>query len=98
MNPAHLPTTQSPLPRAAEEDLVRRVRQFLRSQLPALSRRIEVAAAGDTVTVEGTLRSFYDRQLAIACIRRVAGVRHVVDLVTVVESPGRSHKPQEVLV
>lgn len=95
MNRAFQPTILNLSDPVAEEDLARRVARFLYSHQPALWRRIDVAADGDTVTVQGTVCSFYDRQLAIACIRRVAGVRHVVDLLTVAESPDRIRKPHE---
>lgn len=85
MNTAPLTTTQCLSGRVAEESLVRRVRQFLQMQQPTLLRRIVVAAEGGIVAVQGTVRSFYERQLAISCIRRVAGVRRVVDLLVVME-------------
>jgi osmotically-inducible protein OsmY len=42
------------------------------------------------VTVAGKVRSFYDRQLAVACARRVAGVQQVVDRLQVPEVAARN--------
>lgn len=85
MHPDLLPTSLCLPDPTADEELARRVTQFLRSQRPELLRRIELAAEDGIVTVQGTLRTFYERQLAIACIGRVAGVRRVVDFVVVMD-------------
>ena len=63
----------------ANEQLRQRVRLFLSgSNQPGL-RHIEVDAHGDTVTLSGSVRTFYEKQLAVRLSRRVAGVIHVVD-------------------
>jgi osmotically-inducible protein OsmY len=67
----------------ADDTLARRVRQFLEGLKLAVVRRVRVGAQDGGVTVEGSVRSFYERQLVIACIKRVAEVRHVVDRIEV---------------
>jgi osmotically-inducible protein OsmY len=66
-----------------DRDLERRVVNFLRGwQMPGL-RNVEVEAAGGTVTLRGTVNSFYEKQLSQQCCRRVAGVLKLVDAVSV---------------
>ncbi len=69
----------------ADEELANRVRQFLRCLPLAVFQQLHVSVDEQTAVVEGVVRTFYERQLAIACIRRVAGVRRVVDLICVQE-------------
>jgi hypothetical protein len=70
-------------PQTAANDLRRRVENFLACQsVPAL-RRLSVAAEGATVLVRGVVRTYYEKQLAIHCSRRVAGVMQVIDAVEV---------------
>jgi osmotically-inducible protein OsmY len=62
-----------------EIGLASRVRTFLAQQhLPGLT-KIEVEAHGDTVRLSGQVRTFYERQMAIASCKRVAGVRQIDD-------------------
>jgi osmotically-inducible protein OsmY len=64
---------------AANDELLQRVRLFLiGSNLPGL-RHIAVEADGDTVILRGSVRTFYEKQLAVRLSRRVAGVIQVVD-------------------
>jgi len=66
-----------------EEDLKRRVQLFLESyNIPGL-RHLTVEVDGDTVLLRGRVGTFYEKQLAGKCSRRVAGVIHVVDLIEV---------------
>ena len=75
-----------------EEDLRRRVVLFLAScNVPGL-RHLTVKVDGDTVLLSGRVKTFYEKQLATECSRRVAGVIHVVDLVEVVEYAPRKEK------
>ena len=61
-----------------DSDLKRRVELFLQlkgvSSLPRLSIEVE----GGQVMLQGTVRSFYERQLCLCC-QHVAGVLKVVD-------------------
>jgi CO dehydrogenase/acetyl-CoA synthase epsilon subunit len=77
----HSQTLDATIPAAlnANEQLRQRVRLFLTgSNLPGL-RHIDVEVHGDTVILNGSVRTFYEKQLAVRLSRRVAGVIHVVD-------------------
>ena len=68
---------------SADHDLQRRVVNFLQGwQMPGL-RNVEVQVASGTVTLRGTVNSFYEKQLSQQCCRRVAGVLKLVDAVNV---------------
>ncbi|MFO0816770.1 MAG: BON domain-containing protein [Pirellulales bacterium] len=70
---------------AEQEDgeLERRLISFLTErQIPSL-RRVSVAVKNGIVTLSGQVRSFYERQLCLACCQRVAGVRQLVDQIEV---------------
>ena len=64
-------------------DLAGRIRMFLHEHHLPILRRLTVEVAGDAVTIQGRVGSFYERQLAIECCKRVAGVRRVVDQIDV---------------
>jgi len=68
---------------AVDEDLARRVRLFLGTRNLAALRRFRIQARNGEVTIEGAVRSYYERQLAIAGAKRVAGVRQVIDMILV---------------
>lgn len=61
-----------------DSDLKRRVKLFLQQKgvwsLPLLNIEVE----GGQVMLQGTVRSFYERQLCLSC-QHVAGVSRVVD-------------------
>lgn len=80
-------TTQVPRRQVGNErELQRRVTSFLWNQsVPAL-RWLVVEVDGDSVTLHGLVRTFYEKQLAIHCCRRVAGVVEVVDAIQVHEA------------
>jgi osmotically-inducible protein OsmY len=69
-----------------DTELSNRVQSSL-GTLRLVARNIDAKVGKGAVVVEGTVRSFYERQLAIACVRRVAGVRQVVDLIHVTNDP-----------
>jgi len=74
------------------EDLRRRVVNYLFGhKMPSL-RRIRVEADNGTVTLRGKVSTFYQRQLCINCCRRVAGVVQLVDRVEVVTPPAAEAK------
>ena len=85
----------------ADETLAKRVRLFLETLRLAVLRRVQIRALNGSVFVEDTVQSYYDWQLAIACIRRVAGVREVIDGIHVCNDASasnlRSLLPTEVL-
>ena len=73
-------------------DLKRRIIIFLSEKGVSSLRRLSIDVTGGTVTFRGTVASFYERQLCLAC-QFVHGVRKVVDDLKV-EIPSRGN-PQE---
>jgi hypothetical protein len=67
----------------SDEQLSRRVHNYLASRQPAGGNSVEVRASGGIVTVRGSVSSFYQRQLYIHGAQRVAGVLRVVDEIDV---------------
>jgi len=68
-----------------DEDLERRVFQYLLDRrMPGL-RQLSVRANGGTVTLRGAVGSFYEKQLCSHICRRVAGVIRLDDQVAVRE-------------
>ena len=89
--PAVRGTVPASVARSQEADLSQRVLLFLASSnVPGL-RHVKVDVEGDTVILNGRVNSFYEKQLAAECSRRVAGVIHVVDLLEVC---GYTPRPQ----
>jgi osmotically-inducible protein OsmY len=70
-----------------DEQLRHRIQLFLQTLRLAILRRVQIDVQSGVVTIEGIARSYYERQMALACVRRVAGVRQVVDRIVVHESP-----------
>ena len=65
------------------EGLRRRVRLFLDgSNLPSL-RFVRVEVDGDVIRLRGKVRSFYEKQMAVQLVSRVAGVIRVIDQIDV---------------
>lgn len=75
--------------RIDELDLANRVKSFLAGRHFGPLRSLRVEVLGDTVLLAGTVSSFHERQVALECCKRVAGVRHVVDEVVVASLPVR---------
>jgi osmotically-inducible protein OsmY len=86
--PDHKIDTQAASPaQQAEEDLLRRVKIFLAGRsMPAL-RRLKVTVEGNCVSLHGMVRTYYEKQLAVTCCQRVAGVINVVDGIEVENHP-----------
>jgi osmotically-inducible protein OsmY len=63
---------------AADAELAKAVQLFLNANRTGY-RRIIVWAEEGTVSLSGSVRSFFLRQMAVVLAKRVAGVRHVVD-------------------
>ncbi|MGE0533473.1 MAG: BON domain-containing protein [Pirellulales bacterium] len=64
-------------------DTLERVRLFLSANsMPAL-RRLQVDTNGDAIELRGQVPTFYEKQVATECARRVAGVIRVVNLIVV---------------
>ena len=63
-------------------DLKNRIKSFLRRQgVP--STRLNIEVSGGTVTLQGSVSTFYQRQLCISCCQHVAGVLRLIDDLTV---------------
>ena len=73
----------STFPETADQDLEHRVALFLTSQQPHAFREIKVRAQRGTVTLSGSVGSFYHKQLGYHAARRVAGVIQVTDALRV---------------
>jgi osmotically-inducible protein OsmY len=72
------------LPNAYDQDLKRRVVNYLVGhKMPAL-RHVDVEADRGTVVLRGRVYSFFQKQLCLNCCRRVAGVIKLVDKLDVV--------------
>lgn len=68
---------------ATDKDLESRVNRYLHGLNRVAPRKVHVRAKDGTVTLAGQVPSFYDKQLALNCCRRVAGVVRLVDQVRV---------------
>jgi osmotically-inducible protein OsmY len=62
-----------------DQDLERRIINYLSKQHFARLRSITVEAIQGLVTIQGLVGSYHERQLCISCCQRVAGVVQVVD-------------------
>lgn len=69
----------------ADQDLETRVTAALYHHHGIPMSRIRVSADGGTVTLRGTVTSYYQRQLCLECGRRVAGVLKLIDQIQVVD-------------
>lgn len=75
-----------------DSDLKRRVELFLQKKGIASLPSINIQVEGGQVTIQGTVHSFYERQLCLCC-QHVAGVSRVVDELKVnVGPPGLSRR------
>ncbi|HWA99484.1 MAG TPA: BON domain-containing protein [Pirellulales bacterium] len=66
-----------------DRDLERRIINYLTASHVPGARRLKVKASNGLVTLSGTLRSFYQKQLCCHVVRRVAGVVQLVDQLSV---------------
>jgi len=71
--------TTLPVSEEFEHDLLKRVRRFLHQRGYAIFRTLKISIERDVVVVQGRLPSFYLRQTAIECVKRVPGARQVID-------------------
>jgi osmotically-inducible protein OsmY len=72
---------------AQDRELENRVRRFLAGLHRHSLTDLEIKAENGVVTVLGRLSSFYEKQLALAGCRRVAGVVKVDEKIEVAPSP-----------
>jgi hypothetical protein len=64
---------------AADRELQRRIGIFLENRQLPHSSQLRIDAKNGVVTLRGTHRSFYHKQLCINCCQRVAGVVQLID-------------------
>ena len=64
-------------------DLENRVFLQLNSQNFPVFKKLSINANSDRVIISGTVRSFYERQVAINSVRQVRGVVNLTDNITV---------------
>lgn len=69
----------------ADRDLERRVQQFLAERYFSSLRSLSVDAADGQVVISGRVNTFHEKQVALNSCRRVAGVRSLVDQMSVVD-------------
>jgi osmotically-inducible protein OsmY len=62
-----------------DRELQRRVHNFLQNRRLPRSSSVKVEAHNGVVTLRGSHRSFYHKQLCISCAQRVAGVVRLID-------------------
>ena len=68
---------------AVDDDLERRIVNFLKERHIPGVRWIEVESSRGVVTLSGLVKTFYQKQLSVHCARRVAGVVQVIDEIKV---------------
>lgn len=78
-------------------DLEARVRQFLHFVNRPSLRQLDVQVEGNTVVLNGRVRTFHEKQMATEFARRVAGVVRVVNLVDVYDERASSDIRREQL-
>lgn len=84
MSDAHKSNTAIESPREKkDEDLKRRIINFLFQRHIATLRRINVDVRNGTVEVRGKVKSYYEKQVCLNCCQRVAGVVQIFDKVQV---------------
>jgi hypothetical protein len=82
-----MPSDKLPDSAEADRDLLQRVKGYLYQRGYGPHRTLEISVERGVVVVQGRVPTFYLRQIAVECIKRVAGVTQVVDLIAVVDGP-----------
>jgi hypothetical protein len=72
----------------ADDVLLKRVRCFLHQRRHRLQQSLKLSIEQGIVVVQGRMPTFYLRQVALECVKRVAGVTQIVDLIEVVDDSG----------
>jgi len=80
-----MPTDKLPDSAEADRDLLQRVKAFLHQRGYGPHKALELNAERGVLLVQGRVPTFYLRQIAVECIKRVAGVTQVVDAIEVVD-------------
>ena len=69
--------------KSTDLDVKRRLTNLLVQRNAAACRKIDIEVIGGTVILRGTVNSFYERQLCLACSQQVSGVLKLVDEIQV---------------
>ncbi len=64
-------------------EIKRRITNLLWQRGVSSLRRLDIEVKGGTVTLRGTVSSFYERQLCLTCCQHVPGVFTLVDEIKV---------------
>ncbi len=82
------PADELPDSTASDRNLMLRVKDILRQQSFVSQRALAVSVEQGVVVVQGRVPTFYQRQIAVARIHRVAGVIRVIDQIEVTQAAG----------
>lgn len=66
-----------------DEDIAIRVWEFLRRQHFRALHDLKISVTEGTLTLEGTVGSFYEKQIALTICKRTLGVQNFVDEIKV---------------
>jgi hypothetical protein len=77
---------------ASDRDLEKRILNYLSRFYLQVSRRVQVKASQGFVTLMGTVRSYYHRQLCLEFAKKVDGVTAVSDCLTVAGGNDAGHQ------
>lgn len=92
-----MPLVMSAGNRTSDLDLERRVLNYLAGRFMPALRRLAIEAEGGVVTVRGQVSSFYEKQMALTCCQRVAGVHELIDAVDVESNVLAALRPEPVM-
>ena len=73
----------------ADERLAQLVSLAIRQRGPHAIRQLTVVACEAVVTLRGSARTFYEKQLLLHAVQRVPGVNAIVDEIDVAPAPSR---------
>lgn len=79
--------TNPPPPEELDINVIEKVRTCLQLSGHTFHLLVEISAKGGVVLVQGKVRTFYLRQVAVECIKRQRGVIQVIDLIEVADCP-----------
>lgn len=74
---SEVPSNRDRLPEPEDQDIRRRIENFLWGRHVYALRRVRVTVRDREVTIKGSVRTYHEKQVATACCQRVAGVLYV---------------------
>ena len=75
-----------------DDDVLWRVESYLGSKHFPAFRALKVMVNKGVVTISGKVDNFHERQVALNCCRRVAGVRNLIDQIQVMTGTAKTHQ------